>query len=442
MHRQTLLAALVAMVVTVGCETSNQDYSNSARVVDVTARPQGVNTAVYTNTQTQASLKGRQVSSGTNGTAVEYATPNPQAMRSSNINLYDNTMVPMQGEVGAQAVAGTAQPLALDAGMGTTPTASPTPTALPPDSAVVGTTSGPQVTPATTLPAGADSYTVVHGDTLYSIAFRYGLDYRALAEQNGIAPPYNIAVGQTLQLHRQNAVAPTYTVQRGDTLYSIAKKQGQSVPFLAGVNDLDPPYNLTVGQVLYLARHDATTTANRPLQAQVPVAGQSSTVADASKSSSSAATGKQTNTDSSISTTTVLTKPVVVSGETRKVGGVTWMWPCKGSIIEGFSRSEQGNKGIDIAGNRGQQVLAAADGQVVYAGNALRGYGNLIIINHANEYLSAYAHNEVLQVKEGQSVKRGQQIARMGSTDAKTVRLHFEIRYRGQSVNPLSYLPK
>lgn len=109
-------------------------------------------------------------------------------------------------------------------------------------------------------------------------------------------------------------------------------------------------------------------------------------------------------------------------------------------MISKFSVGDQGNKGIDIAGQRGQDVVATAAGVVVYAGNALRGYGNLIIIKHNDEYLSAYAHNDSLLIKEGQSVKTGQKIASMGSTGTNSVRLHFEIRYKGKSVNPEHYL--
>ncbi|MCT7653857.1 peptidoglycan DD-metalloendopeptidase family protein [Oceanimonas sp. NS1] len=111
-------------------------------------------------------------------------------------------------------------------------------------------------------------------------------------------------------------------------------------------------------------------------------------------------------------------------------------------MISGFSLAETGNKGVDIRGSRGEAVKAAAAGKVVYAGNALRGYGNLIIIKHNDDYLSAYAHNEVLRVKEQDSVQAGQHIADMGSSDATDVRLHFEIRHQGKSVDPRKYLPK
>lgn len=289
--------------------------------------------------------------------------------------------------------------------------------------------------------AGPDRYRVVQGDTLYSIAFRYGLDYHSLAELNKIEPPYNLAVGQILTLNLKASKSPEYIVQSGDTLYSIAKKYGQSVSFLAGVNNLEPPYNLTKGQKLKLSRDGATTDIRNPEKdnMEVPVAGKEQVIASNNNNSSN----KQNETQvQKPATVPPVAQTPIIKTKTREVAGVTWSWPTTGRVIEQFSTAEQGNKGIDIEGKRGQAILSAADGQVVYSGSALRGFGNLIIINHSNEYLSAYAHNETLLVKEGQKVKRGQQIAKMGNTDASSVRLHFEIRYRGQSVNPVSYLPK
>lgn len=292
--------------------------------------------------------------------------------------------------------------------------------------------------------AGPDKYRVVKGDTLYSIAFRYGLDYHALANINKIAPPYNLSVGQVLLLNLKAQKAPEYVVKKGDTLYSIARKNNQSVSVLASVNNLEPPYNLKIGQKILLSRDNAVTAANSKENGEVPVAGNAAKGnTTASTNTSGSKTTASTSTSRPANTTANSSKPVIINTASRKVSGVTWSWPTTtGRVIEQFSTSEQGNKGIDISGQRGQAIYSAADGQVVYAGNALRGFGNLIIINHTNEYLSAYAHNEALLVKEGQKVKRGQQIARMGNTDASSVRLHFEIRYRGQSVNPISYLPK
>jgi lipoprotein NlpD len=132
----------------------------------------------------------------------------------------------------------------------------------------------------------------------------------------------------------------------------------------------------------------------------------------------------------------------VVSNDKPKNTKVSkWLWPTKGRVIKNFSAGDQGNKGIDIAGQRGQPIVSTAGGTVVYSGNALRGYGNLVIVKHNDNYLSAYAHNDRLLVHEGQSVKAGQKIATMGSSGANSVRLHFEIRYQGKSVNPKRYLP-
>ena len=119
-----------------------------------------------------------------------------------------------------------------------------------------------------------------------------------------------------------------------------------------------------------------------------------------------------------------------------------WRWPVKGKIIAHFSSKAQGNKGIDIAGRRGTSIRSAANGKVVYAGSALRGYGKLVIIKHNDDYLSAYAHNDSILVKEQQQIKSGDVIAKMGNTDAQRVMLHFEVRFRGKSVDPLKYLPK
>lgn len=442
MTKSCLAAVLCSFLGVLGCETSSQnDYSSPVQVVEVTSRPD-VNYG-----------SGSYGSSGYSRPVQPVYQPTPVSSGSGALER-----LPADSQVSSSStVVYTAPPPASAPAYSTVPATTTTTTTagtvVPYSSAT--TLPPPPPPPPPAVPQGPDTYTVVKGDTLYSIAFRYGLDYRALAQYNGIEPPYNIAVGQVLQLNTKISAAPTYTVKKGDTLYSIAKNHGQSVDFLAGVNNLSAPYILAPGQVLLLSRGAFTTTANSPVsQSLVPVAGEKAHPQTAAPAPAPAPAPAQPTAaakppaaapapQGTVSTTTVLSdKPVIVSGATRKVGGVTWMWPTKGSVIEGFSTSEQGNKGIDIGGTRGQQVLAAADGQVVYAGNALRGYGNLIIINHANEYLSAYAHNDVLTVTEGQNVKRGQQIARMGSTDAKSVRLHFEIRYRGQSVNPINYLPK
>lgn len=256
----------------------------------------------------------------------------------------------------------------------------------------------------------------------------------------------------------------TYTVKRGDTLFYIAWITGNDFRDLAQRNGMTEPYSLNVGQVLkvgdgqqtqggMLASKNVTTENVQP----PPISGgmQTASVDSASSkayssSTSSTSSGKMlpsntvsTATVAAASTPAVTTTVTSSSKSTVSSGSVkSWKWPAEGKLIDAYSTSEGGNKGIDIGGSRGQSIFAAADGKVVYAGNALRGYGNLIIIKHNDDYLSAYAHNETMLVKEQQEVKAGQKIATMGSTGTSSVRLHFEIRYKGKSVNPLQYLPQ
>lgn len=406
MRKFLVISVIVAGVLGGGCATSNRDYSASSLVVDVTDPHSTVSapTAAVKQYNKNGQVVNAGVSSRQNKMQSQVSYVNNENI--NNVALENNSVSNVKSS-------GALEPVAVD------------------------TTSNSNVAVSSSAKnvSAADRYQVVKGDTLYSIAFRYGLDYRDLAKKNGIEPPYNIAVGQVLALNLSSAKAPEYVVKKGDTLYSIARANGQSVDFLAGVNDLTPPYTLEVGQKLSLARHNGNSATVAKVENTVPVAGEKEVKASTSSKETAAKTQKEEKVS------TVATTPVV-SGKARTVSGVSWTWPTQGKVVKQFSLAEHGNKGIDIAGTRGQQVLAASDGQVVYAGNALRGYGNLVIINHDNEFLSAYAHNDVLLVKEGQKVKRGQQIAKMGSTDASSVGLHFEIRYRGQSVNPIKYLPK
>ena len=202
-----------------------------------------------------------------------------------------------------------------------------------------------------------------------------------------------------------------YIVKKGDTLDYIAYITNRSVDAIASANGIVNPNKIYVGQKLNL--WFKTYVA--------PVYG----VRQPSKTLSSPS----------------IKVPPIIKPTPSNNTGIQWQWPTKGKIVANFSNEDSGNKGIDIAGIEGQEIAASADGKVVYSGSALRGYGNLLIIKHNNDYLSAYAHNESLLVEENQVVKKGQKIATMGSTGADSVRLHFEIRYRGQSVNPNRYLP-
>nr|WP_086940341.1 peptidoglycan DD-metalloendopeptidase family protein [Thaumasiovibrio occultus] len=157
-------------------------------------------------------------------------------------------------------------------------------------------------------------------------------------------------------------------------------------------------------------------------------------------STTTTASSRPSNAGSSSATTTTSSSTATSSSSSSNAAVTSWGWPTQGRVTGKFSSATNGNKGIDIAGQEGQPIYATAGGTVVYAGNALRGYGNLIIVKHNNEYLSAYAHNDQILVKENEAVNAGQQIATMGSSGAQDVKLHFEIRHRGKSVDPLKYL--
>ena len=297
------------------------------------------------------------------------------------------------------------------------------------------------------------SYTVVKGDTLYSIAFRSGMDVASLVSLNGISPPYNIYPGQQLRLDGSSGAvvstgmamsrpvtsgSGTYEVRRGDTLSSIGRQFNVSNQTLAQRNNLQAPYALHVGQVLNVG-------ASAAAGGQMVAATTPSVTSSGPKPMATAPAG---TTTPFIAQKTIAPAPSTAYAQAKEQKNISsqstlsWHWPAKGRIVEGFSVAEQGNKGIDISGQKGQPVYAASGGKVVYAGSALRGYGKLIILKHNDDYLSAYAHNDELRVREGDSVKGGAVIANMGSTDAPDVRLHFEIRYKGKSINPMGYLPK
>ena len=220
-----------------------------------------------------------------------------------------------------------------------------------------------------------------------------------------------------------------YEVKKGDTLYFIAYVTDKNVNDLVRYNELSAPYTIFPGQKLKLwaPKYVAPKYGHKvePVVAPV-VAVKPAPVTKTSTASKSSNSSKSSTKKPKPTTTQVAQK---------------WLWPTKGRVIKSFSAGEQGNKGIDIAGQRGQPIVSTAAGTVVYSGNALRGYGNLIIVKHNDNYLSAYAHNDRLLVSEGQSVKSGQKIATMGSSGSKSVKLHFEIRYQGKSVNPKRYLP-
>jgi len=236
----------------------------------------------------------------------------------------------------------------------------------------------------------------------------------------------------------ENAGKPGYyTVKPGDTLIRIGLESGQSHKDISRWNALENPNKIEVGQVLRIV----PPVANEAVSAKPVVAATSTTTAlppasNPAPAASTAASAPAKAASAPASAPAATPAPVAASGGDDTVA---WMWPGNGAVLTGFD--EVKNKGVDIAGNAGDPVLAAAEGKVVYAGSGLRGYGNLIILKHNNTYLTAYAHNQTLLVKEDQTVKRGQKIAEMGNSDADRVKLHFEVRKQGKPVDPTKYLP-
>lgn len=251
-------------------------------------------------------------------------------------------------------------------------------------------------------------YQVKKGDTLYFISYVTGKEVKEIIAQNKLLYPYTIYPGQKLDLWNSKYVAPKYG---SATAVAVVK----------------PPVKTT-------AKSKPPAQQN-PTKPKPPVQQQKAEQKIANKKVDQDRT-KEYSQSVTKSNNSATKKPV----SSNKVA--SWSWPNNGNIIAKFSNSENGNKGIDIAGQRGATITASASGRVVYAGNALRGYGNLIIIKHSDDYLSAYAHNDKVLVKEQQTVKAGQKIASMGSSGTSSVRLHFEIRYKGKSVDPMRYLPK
>jgi len=253
----------------------------------------------------------------------------------------------------------------------------------------------------------------------------------------------------------------TYTVRRGDTLLRIALDHGQNYRDLIAWNNLSDPNDIKVGQVLRVAPQERAVAANANaanaasaavVTSPISMPGADKPAAPARKSvprgdkkpySDSAVAeaekGENPKAVDVIKATPPGALPVgsaVTASDDEKL---SWMWPSDGRIVATFDEGK--NKGIDIAGRMGQQVMAAGSGKVMYAGSGIRGYGNLVIVKHSNNLLSAYAHNRTILVKEGQTVTKGQAIAEMGDSDADTVKLHFEIRQQGKPVDPSKFLP-
>lgn len=259
---------------------------------------------------------------------------------------------------------------------------------------------------------------------------------RAPVEDRNAARPAPGAVEPAKPLPgTENAGKPGYyTVKPGDTIMRIGLETGQAWRDLVRWNNLENPNVIEVGQTLRVVPPTAmppAPAASEGVAVARPVTSGTVTPVTPASGTRPAASGAVA---AAPAPTPAPATPAVASDE-----DVTWIWPAGGALLAGFDEAR--NKGLDIAGRPGDAVLAAADGRVVYAGAGLRGYGNLVILKHNNTYLTAYAHNQTLLVKEDQNVRRGQKIAEMGSSDAERVKLHFEIRKLGKPVDPARLLP-
>jgi lipoprotein NlpD len=256
----------------------------------------------------------------------------------------------------------------------------------------------------------------------------------------------------------------TYTVRKGDTLLRIALDHGQNYRDIVAWNNLANPNDIKVDQVLRVAppEHAAgVTTMPVPVPELRPVApvapkktaprGEKRPYTEGNLAEMQKGEGAKTadktepkaaDKPEAAGSVAQPATPAIVPGSTVSATDdekLSWMWPSDGKIVATFDEGK--NKGIDIAGKPGQQVMAAGAGKVMYAGSGIRGYGNLVIVKHSNSLLSAYAHNRTIVVKEGQNVNKGQMIAEMGDSDADSVKLHFEIRQQGKPVDPSRFLP-
>jgi len=278
--------------------------------------------------------------------------------------------------------------------------------------------------PTASAPTAAkDTYVVKRGDTVYSIARDHKMDFRELIALNSIESPNRITPGTVLKVKPTTEAGDSGVVSTAPIVSDvvvvrpIGEPGGATQAPSANTDSLkrEPkagkePYS---DETLARAQNPNQGTTQSPVKPAEPAA---------------AATGTETKPDA---------KPADAAAAAGD--DVAWIWPANGKIVGTFS--EGGIKGVDIAGKAGDPVIAAGDGKIVYSGTGLRGYGKLVIIKHNNTYLSAYAHNQAILVKEGQTVSKGQKIAEMGNSDAEQVMLHFEVRRQGKPVDPLKYLP-
>ena len=296
-------------------------------------------------------------------------------------------------------------------------------------------------TPAIPVPASG-MHKVERGNTVYSISRLYGVPVRAIIETNGLTPPYLLKVGDSLALPGRRG----HRVAKGETVYSISRQYGVPMNELTRANGIAQPYTIVIGQELVIpgaagmqmAATGSQSSSSDSVVVQIPLA---PTPAPTAKTTATPAPSPPPPPPAAKATA----KQIAALPKPPARASSTFLWPVSGKVISRFGGQKDGrhNDGINIGAKRGTTVRAAENGVVAYAGNELRGFGNLLLIKHADGYMTAYAHNETLLVDRGAKVKRGDAIARVGSTGSVgSPQLHFEIRKGRKSVDPLRYLPR
>jgi murein DD-endopeptidase MepM/ murein hydrolase activator NlpD len=297
---------------------------------------------------------------------------------------------------------------------------------------------------------GPGAYRAFPGDTVYGVAQRFGVPVRMLIETNGLKPPYRLAAGQPLRV----PVREEHVVQPGDSLLAISRIYGVDQSSLARANNLKAPYGLKPGQRLVLPGRIEANLAIAPEPSAVQTSPNAGTMGSMSVEELPAP-GSAPAATPSVPDPGVAAPPKQPAANTQSKPEIAaipdpaprtsgrFLWPVEGKVLSQFGAKKGGlhNDGINIAAPAGSEVVAAENGVVAYAGNELRGFGNLLLIRHADGWVTAYAHNEKLLVKQGEKVKRGQPIARIGSSgNVSSPQLHFEIRKGTDPVDPLGYL--
>ncbi len=272
--------------------------------------------------------------------------------------------------------------------------------------------------------ASAGTYYVAVKDTLYSISRRFQLPLRSLIDANGLKPPYTLRVGQKLRLPSPRV----YVVQKGDTVYGISRRNGVGMSELMRLNGIRPPYTISIGQSLSLP----SAVGSSPKAVAATVAPQSNGKARPAQTAKAPSPRPTVKAQKVAVTTGPIPKPPPRQGS-------KFLWPVRGTVVSDFGPKGKGyhNDGINIVAPRGSGVHAAENGVVAYAGNELRGFGNLVLVRHSGGWTTAYAHNDRILVSRGQTVNRGQRIAEVGSSgNVAEPQLHFEIRKGARAVDP------